>query len=121
MRTLLALLGLNKGAIRLENGDRITVAPLGFRQHVIITKAFAPVADIIVERGADMMTIYESAADELITTVATAINKPFEYVENMQMTDFNKIFDRLMKVEENFFNGLILTAKVRSLETKQKK
>lgn len=121
MRKLLALLGLNKAAIKMANGDRIVVAPLGFRQHVIVTRAFAPVADVIVERGVDMMSIYESAADELITTIATAIGKPFEYVESMQMDDFNKIFERLMKVEANFFHSLIAAAKVRQLEKKPTK
>lgn len=111
---LKALIQRNRFGKKLKNGDRIQIKPLTLKQSLAIGAMFEPLADAVVRDGALSMQVQVDNASELIGIVATAIDKPYEYVENMDTQDFQEIYGRLLKVNSDFFNAQVRAAAARA-------
>lgn len=110
MSMLATLLRIRRDRVKLASGEVVHVRPLTVKQSYVVEQLFGPVAASMAEKGLDSLEVQAEHADALIGIVATAIDKPVSFVENMPRDDFNKLFQRLLAVERDFFAAHIAAA-----------
>jgi hypothetical protein len=110
--SLKTLLGLDSSAFKTKAGERVHVRPLTVKQAFVIEQCFGPIAAGILDRGVDDLSVYAEHADDLCKLVAVAVERDVAWVEALPRTDFNAILAKLLDVERDFFNALLMQAKV---------
>lgn len=106
--SLKSLLGLDTKSHKLASGERITIQPLTVRQAFVVEQVFTPIADDIITHGVDDLVTYAQHADALVKLVAVAVGREVEWVDSLPRADFNALLAKLLDVEKDFFNALVM-------------
>ena len=109
--SLKTLLGLGSSAFKTKAGDRVHVKPLTVKQAFIVERCFGPIAEGILDRGVDDLATYAQYADELCQIVAVAVDRNVAWAESLPRTDFNQLLAKLLDIEKDFFNALLMQAR----------
>lgn len=107
--SLKRLLGLDTSSVRV-GGKTLTIKPMTVRQAFVVEEAFRPIADGIVEHGADSPHAYAPHGPLLIKLVAEMCSESEAWVGDLRPADFNKLLAKVLDVERDFFRDLVRQA-----------